>query len=70
MCKGNGLTEDVGNMGTSGSRDRQFVSRSVLNDFNDDALTRQLTRRFSLTSVVSKILETILKENLLSNFRY
>ncbi len=39
VCRGNGLWEGVGYMGTSGNRDSQLASRSVLKDFTDDALT-------------------------------
>ncbi len=38
VCRGNGLGQEVGFMGTSGNRDSQLASRNVLNDFNDDAL--------------------------------
>ncbi len=33
------LWEEVGYMGTSGNRDNQLASGSVLNDFTGDALT-------------------------------
>ncbi len=38
VCRGNGLWE-VGYIVSSGTRDSLLVSRSVLNDFADDALT-------------------------------
>ncbi len=37
--RGNGLGGEVGYMGTSGNRDCQLASRSVLKDFTDDAWT-------------------------------
>ncbi len=39
MCRGNGLGEEGGYMGTSGNRDSQLASRNVLNDFTVNALT-------------------------------
>ncbi len=39
MCRGDEVWELVGHMGTSENRDSQLASRSVLNDFTDDALT-------------------------------
>ncbi len=38
MCRGDGLWEEVGYMGTSGNMDSHLASGSVLNDFTDDAL--------------------------------
>ncbi len=38
VCRGNGLWEEVGYMGTSGNRDSQLASRNVLNDFTVNAL--------------------------------
>ncbi len=39
VCRGDGLWEEVGYMGTSGNRDCQLASRSVLKDLTDDAFT-------------------------------
>ncbi len=39
MYRENGLWKEVGYVGTSGNRDCQLVPRSVLNDFNNYALT-------------------------------
>ncbi len=36
--RGNGLSEEVSYMGTSGNRDCQLASRSALKDFTDEAL--------------------------------
>ncbi len=39
MYAEHGLWKEVGCMGTSGNRDCQLMSRSVLKDFTDDAST-------------------------------
>ncbi len=39
MCRGHGFWDEVGYIDTSGNRDSQLASRSVLKDFTDDALT-------------------------------
>ncbi len=39
VCRRNELWKEVGYMGTLGNRDCQLASRSVLEDFTDDALT-------------------------------
>ncbi len=46
VCRGDGLWEEVGYMGTLGNRDTEFVSRSVLKDFTDDALTISASNLF------------------------
>ncbi len=40
------MWEEVGDMGTSGNGGYQLVSRSVLQDFTDDALTVSVGRLF------------------------
>ncbi len=37
VCRGNELWVEVSYMGSSGNRDRHLASRSVLNEFTDDA---------------------------------
>ncbi len=39
MCRGNGLWQEVDYMDTLGNRDCQLASRSVMQDFTEDALT-------------------------------
>ncbi len=45
VCNGNGLLEDLGYMGSSGNWNSPLASRSVLNDFTDDATSISEPRR-------------------------